>query len=121
MVRNTIALPAKSNKDWNERLPELLEEAVEQYSLTDRPEWSELDVLSSRTQFDGMKVFSEHSVVENGRFFAPANVYVRLNYGSKGDESTTTDVYPAKVHFRIEDGAKVLIDRVEVDTSSFFE
>jgi hypothetical protein len=77
-VISTIATRAETQAVWDESIPERLSQAVDAYSLPDHPEWAELEELSSGTLFEGIDVFGDDSVYENGLFIAPANVYVKL-------------------------------------------
>ena len=76
--------------------------------------------LSSNTVFDSIET-SPETVFQRpgGRFEASAIVYVTLNYGGKRDGVSMPDSYPAVIEGKIS-GKKVEIERIRVDTSSFY-
>lgn len=83
---------------------------------------SDLDELSTRTQFDGIEANPEGVFTPDGgsTFQAACTIYVALNYGGSRDAVSMADSYPATVHGSINQDGTVEIDQVEVDTSSFF-
>ena len=101
-------------------LPELLSKAVKDYDLPAKPDWRPLAELSNKTVFEGIEVFGDASIVEGTNLIAPANVYVRLTYDL--DDSQFADSYPARVFFSVESGEdkKIRINKIEVDTSTFY-
>jgi len=83
--------------------------------------WGPLKEISSATIFDGLEgspsgVFQ----TENGGFEVSATAYVTLQYGGRSDHTSMSDSYPAVVKGRF-DGGKPVIERIEVDNSSFYE
>jgi hypothetical protein len=121
-VANIVAKRAEMQPLWDDSVPERLSAAVDAYSLPDKPEWSDLDELSSGTIFEGIDVFGDDSMFEGGEYFAPANVYVKLQYGGRRDGTEMTDVYPARVRYNIDRNTKnIVVKSIKVDTSSFFE
>lgn len=82
--------------------------------------WPALDELSSRTEFDALEVTPGGVVIEgNNRFQASATLYVTLNFGEARDATSMPDSYPALVRGHLSSD-NVVIDEVEVDTSSYF-
>ena len=118
---------ARSNPEWFENLPDKLTTAVKDYNLPNTGDWSVLDELSSATQFEDIEVYGDDAVFEDGNFIAPATVYVQLVYAPNSeDPAVINDSYPARVHFQIERVGKnrkrvLKVERIEVDTSSFYE
>jgi len=103
-----------------ERKAEVIK-AVGQYDFASDPNWSELDGLSERTEFDGLEAVPEGTFESgDGKFQVVATVYVKLNYGDGDDSLSSSESFPAYVngHF---DQETAKIDSVDVDTSSFFE
>ena len=94
-------------------------DAVGGYDISSDPAWSELDVLSTHTQFDSIEVVPEGIFdAGNDRFEAVATVYVVLNYGSGDDALQTTETFPAHISGHFE-GSSASVDSADVDTSSF--
>lgn len=116
------AVATKSAPNLKEADKQKIVSTVNRLNLSEHPEWwTSLNMLSSRTEFDGLEVFDDEIVLEPGnakKFRGNANVYVKLVYGGKDDESSMSDAFPLQFtgHF---DGAKVVIEDVVVDTSSF--
>ncbi len=93
--------------------------AVGGYDISSDPAWSELDALSTHTQFDSIEVVPEGIFhAGNDKFEAVATVYIVLNYGDGEDAIQTTETFPAHItgHF---EGSSASVDRVDLDTSSF--
>jgi len=97
-------------------LDKKLQSAVDAYDLSVRGDFAKLAELSDRTVYDGIDVHSDASVIVGDRYFAPATVFVTLNYGN-GEESWS-DSYPARVDFSLVED-EVRINSVDVDTSDF--
>ena len=95
--------------------------AVKEADLKAFDAWSDLEVLSSRTQVDAIRVDPAGVSVSDDGFRGIANVYVVLEYaGGPGKESfTTSDAFLGKFRGHFEDGKPVL-DQFTVDTSPFY-
>ncbi|MDX3930144.1 MAG: hypothetical protein QHC90_30740 [Shinella sp.] len=94
-------------------------DAINEYDLSNSPEWVRLDGLSTRTEFDSLDAVPEGIFdAGNGVFEAVATLYVVLHYGNGSDSIRSTETFPAHVKGHFEDSA-VKIDDVEVDISSF--
>ncbi|TIO79340.1 MAG: hypothetical protein E5X74_10080 [Mesorhizobium sp.] len=111
---------------WFEDLPEKLSKAAEAYDLPETGDWAPLDELSGGTLFEGIEVYGDSAVIDGKDLVAPGTVYVELQYAPGSDDATSFhDSFPARVFFKVVEpkpGQKdVEIERVEVDTSSFFE
>jgi hypothetical protein len=113
---------ASAQAAWGKDVPNKLIDAAAKYDFPSTPEWSDLDQLSSNTQFEGLSVSPEGAVFDNGTFIAPGTVHVRLIYGKKDDLVEFSDSYPVRLFFRVLDveSGEVKIDRIEADTSSFY-
>lgn len=108
---------------WMPDLEEKLEAAVRNYPLPDTGDWEALDALSQGTSFEGLDVQGKLVVVDSGQLVAPGSVYVRLSYGDKEDTVAFSDSYPARIFFHIDTNGperNVVVDKVDVDTSSFY-
>ena len=96
--------------------------AANKYDLQSSPDWGELDQLSSRTEFEALEA-NPDGIFEGptGSFHAIGDVYVTLRYGDKKDNSSMSDSYPVQIDgtFDRTEGT-VAIERVSVDTSSFY-
>jgi len=99
--------------------------AISRFELCDRPEWTDLDALSTRTELEGIDAVPEGIFEESSKFSAVSTVYVSLSYGDKGEESVTiSDAFPAHVEGHFVGRGKTLkavIESFDVDTSSFYE
>lgn len=119
-----VRIQSKRLGVWFDALPEKLSEAAAAYSLPDTPDWSPLAELSSQTLFEGIEVHGEAAVFDEGKFIAPATVYVTLQYDPKSNDSVSFhDSYPARVFFALQAGdaeKSVAVEKIEVDTTSFF-
>lgn len=99
--------------------------AIGEYDLVGSIAWSDLDALSTSTEFEEMEVVPEGVFASNDGFTALATVYVVLRYGGDNEDGfESLDSYPARVvgHFDSErDELTAIVDAVQVDTSSFYE
>jgi hypothetical protein len=82
----------------------------------------DIEMLSASTMFEGVDASPDgiFALKDTERFEATATIYVTLQYGEGGDDVSIGEAYPATIEGRFENGALV-IDRVRVDTSSFYE
>jgi hypothetical protein len=87
--------------------------------LTPYSAWNELDALSSHTEVEAVEPLESQIFLEENRFAGNCVVYVQLNYGDRGDSASLSDSYPGKFRGHMDDGF-VMIDDIEVDTSSFY-
>lgn len=99
-------------------------DAISALTLEDGPvaaAWDELDILSSATLFEGIEAAPGGVVFSVlGRFEAAATIYVTLQYGGSRDSVSMSDAYPAEVFGSIDEQGEVQIDRIDVDTQSFY-
>jgi Predicted pPIWI-associating nuclease len=95
--------------------------AVKDADLTAFDAWSDLDVLSSRTQIDAIEVDPAGISISNDGFHGVANVYVVLEYGGGEDDDgfTTSDAFLGKFAGHFDNGNPVL-EKFTVDTSPFY-
>ena len=129
--KKMVRLPSSSasaRSEWFPELPAALHDAVNKYPLADTPDWATLAELSPQTVFRGIDVSSANSVFDGGSFIAPGTVHVTLQFDPDSpDAKSFDDIYPARVYFKIVTGgdspekSTVTIERVETDTTSFFE
>lgn len=87
--------------------------------LTPYSAWNELDALSAHTEVEAVEPLESQIFLEGNRFAGNCVVYVQLNYGDRGDSASLSDSYPGKFRGHMDDGF-VMIDDIEVDTSSFY-
>lgn len=117
-----VPMRAATQGSWTTETKLRLVKGVEDYKLPSKPEWSGLDELSSRTEFEGLQVFAEDAIFDGKEFLAPATVYVKLNYDSSSDEPVAfSESFPASVVFQVNAAGEVLVKKVNVDTTSFFD
>ena len=121
-----VRIQSRTRGVWFDKLPEQLSSAAEAYDLPSTPDWSPLDELSSHTLFEGIEVYGDSAVIDGEQLVAPGTVYVELLYEPSSPDATSFhDSFPARVFFKVlpsvDSGKNVEIERIEVDTSSFFE
>lgn len=83
---------------------------------------ADLDILSTHTLIDAVEASPDGVFWTklNTEFEAVATIYVVLNYGSLRESDAMSDSYPAYIHGKFDNG-KATIDRITVDTRSFYE
>ncbi len=121
-----VRIQSRGRGIWFDELPEKLSKAADNYNLPETGDWGPLEELSGGTIFEGMEVYGDSAVIDGKKLVAPGTVYVELQYAPNSDDSTSFhDSFPARVFFKIIEstlGEKdIEIERIEVDTSSFFE
>jgi hypothetical protein len=121
-----VAVAARTQRDWFDELPQALSRAVDAYRLQETRDWQPMAELSSQTIYDGIRVFPNDAVFDGQDFIAPASVHVTLQFDPSSDDAVIfDDSYPARVFFSIEgsntSSRKVVVRRIEVDNSSFYE
>lgn len=81
--------------------------------------WGDLAALSDDTVIDDVDVMRDDMDFDGRTVTGIFTVYVYLNYGTGTDARQSTDEFPGSysAHF---DGDKVVIDRVDVLTASFY-
>jgi hypothetical protein len=89
--------------------------------LTRYSAWDDLDSLSWHTEVEAVEPLESQIFLEENRFAGNCVVYVQLNYGDGDDVVSMSDSYPGKFSGHINNNDTVVIDDVEVDTSSFYE
>jgi hypothetical protein len=101
---------------------DLIMDAVSSLDLHETETWSDLERLSERTIVEDIQAVPE-GIFQSGDndFTAVVTVYVALNSGDEGDGISSVDSLPAQVEGHIDRAGKAVIDRVEVDTSAFYE
>lgn len=113
---------ASRDSRWHPSVPEKLSDLISTYDLRSTPEWQPMDEISSATEFEGIDVSPEDSVVEGNNFVAPGTVYVRLVYEpNSSDRVEFSDSYPARVIYSIDENHDVKLLSVLVDNSSFYQ
>ena len=121
MKSTRVAIRPKSG--FPRDLRALLRDAVEAYRLSETADWAPLDELSQGTKYEGVTVDADAVVQNESGFVAPGRVYVRLEYDQKAaDGISLSDSFPISVRFHLdgEDGHTVVVDGIEVDTTSFY-
>lgn len=99
---------------------QIVSNALKKADITSLDGWAVLEELSSRTDLDGVEYFEDEITLKDNEFSGPINVYVVLNYGDKGDMATMSGAFPGSIQGHFE-GQNPKIDRIVVDTSSFYE
>lgn len=120
-----VRIQSREKGIWFDDLPERLSDAADAYHLPETMDWGPLEEISAGTLFEGIEVYGDSAVIDGDELIAPATVYVKLQYDpSSKDPVVFSDSYPARVFFKVIDnrGEKIVeIERVEVDTSSFYQ
>jgi|SRR5580700_4302820 hypothetical protein len=91
-------------------------DAVRQVELSTMEAWSDLDMLSSNTHIEAIEVFEDEIRERDGKFQGPINIHVTLEYA---DNVTLSDTFPGRFEGEWKQD-RPLINRVAVDTSSFY-
>jgi len=121
----STVLRLKSNDVWFPELPDLLDEATNNYNLVEQPEWRSLAELSVATSLEGIDVYGDSAVIEGNKYVAPGSVFVELVYElGKDDNFSFHDSYPVRVFFTFNsdtDIKSINVEKIEIDTRSFFE
>jgi hypothetical protein len=97
--------------------------AIEEYDIIlDSDALSKLDEISSQTQIESIEPDPDGLFEEpDGHFQAVGSIYVTLNYGGKRDAASMSDSYPFHAFGRLAEDGSASVERIEVDTSSFYE
>ena len=112
---------ARNDERWFPQLRDVLQTAVQAYDFENKPDFAVLRDLSEQTKLEGVAVHADSAIVEDGRWVAPATIYVTLVYEPRSTEPVMlTDSYPAKVGFAVDEDHKVEVKNIEVDVSSFY-
>jgi hypothetical protein len=91
-------------------------DAVRDVELSTTEAWDNLDVLSSHTLVEAVEVFEDEIRQTGGRFEGPINVHVVLQYS---ENVTLSETFPGRFEGEWKKD-QPLIDRITVDTSSFY-
>jgi hypothetical protein len=94
--------------------------------LTEYSAWDKLDALSSNTEIEAVEVLENQVFIEDNDFAGNCVVYVQLNYGQGRDMTGMTANFPGRFRGHFEDfdddnNNVIIVDDIEVDTSSFYE
>jgi hypothetical protein len=97
-------------------------DAVSSIDLTKTDAWDGLKTLATSVRVDSIEAVPE-GIFETDRngFTAVATVYVSLDYGDGGGAPAISDSFPAQIQGHFEPHEKVVVDRVNVDTSAFLD
>lgn len=90
--------------------------AVRNIELAETSAWGDLDVLSSCTSIEGIEVFEDEIRAHGEAFEGPINVHVTLQYP---EDVTMSETFPGRFEGRWK-ADKPVIEKVSVDTSSFY-
>lgn len=116
---------AKQRREKNDRdaLVNRIVEMARNIDLANRPEWAQLDVLSSRTIFEGAEVDPEGVIVNpDGTFSGVMTVYVLLQYDPDADTAfSDSDSLLAEFKGHVGPQDKITIDYLELETSPFLD
>jgi hypothetical protein len=90
--------------------------AVRSLELSQTDAWDDLDILSSNTYIEAIEVFEDEIRSVGEKFEGPINVHVTLRYP---EDVTISETFPGKFEATWKDN-QPSIDKLEVDTSSFY-
>ncbi|MER8699595.1 hypothetical protein [Mesorhizobium sp. M1273] len=95
--------------------------AVQDVEPTETEAWTDLALLSSNTRVDTVETFEREVRIDGEQFSGPITWYVVLEYGPRdGDDAlTTSESFPGTFEGHFE-GETPIVDRMTVDTSSFY-
>jgi hypothetical protein len=97
-------------------------ETVQTYPLAKSPYWKPLAGLSSHTEFDGIEVDPAGVAIADNRFDGLMNVYVGLEFASKGSKSLiSSDAFVGTFKGHFSPAGKPEIDAITIDTTPFYE
>jgi hypothetical protein len=91
-------------------------EAVRNIELSTMEAWSDLDRLSSNTHVEAIEIFEDEIRLTGSRFQGPINLHVTLQYP---ENVTLSETFPGRFEGEWRKD-RPFIDRVVVDTSSFY-
>lgn len=115
-------MPGERSGETNDQLRQRISRAVTDAELSALEGWEALEVLSNRTDVDGIEVFEDLIRIDGTNFNGPMNVYVVLNYLKEGGEDfAVSEGFPGKFFGRMTEDGSVVIDRISVDTKSFYD
>jgi len=92
--------------------------------ITNYSAWSDLDALSTKTEFDGLDVMIESLEFDekSGEFHVDVVLNVGLHFGGKADDGFSTgDAFPGCLTGWVLENGELDITNITVDTSSFHE
>lgn len=96
-------------------------ETVQTYPLAQSHYWKPLAGLSSHTEFDGIEVDPAGVSIADDRFDGLMNVYVGLEFASKGSESLiSSDAFVGTFKGHFSPAGKPEIDAITIDTTPFY-
>ncbi len=90
-------------------------DAVRGLEVSTTEAWSDLDLLSSHTHVEAVEVFEDEIRLSGTHFEGPVNVHVTLQYS---DDVTWSETFPGRFNGSL-NGSEILIEGLQVDTSSF--
>jgi hypothetical protein len=97
-------------------------EIVQAYPLAQSPHWKQFAGLSSHTEFDGIEVDPAGVSITDDRFDGLMNVYVGLEFASKGSKSLiSSDAFIGTFKGHFSPAGKPEIDAITIDTAPFYE
>jgi hypothetical protein len=83
--------------------------------------WTDLSLLSSNTRVDTIEIFEREVRIDGEQFTGPITWYVVLEYGPRDDDGAlrTSESFPGTFEGHFE-GDTPIVDRMTVDTTSFY-
>lgn len=97
-------------------------DAVSGVGLQQIDEWTPPSDLSSHAMVQGADAVPEGIFsIGDDKFTAVATVYITLKFGDAPDGHESANSFPSLVTGHFKGGDKAVIDKVTVDTSSFFD
>jgi hypothetical protein len=97
-------------------------DAVSSIDLPKTDAWDGLRTLATNVRVNGIEAVPEGIFKTEGNdFTAVATVYLSLDYGDGGKPLSISDSFPAQIQGHFESHGKVVVDRINVDTSAFLD
>ncbi len=93
--------------------------AVRKIEVSDTEAWRDLSLLASDVRVNDIEMFEEEIRIDGDRFSGALLWYVTLIYGSSDDQVVSSESFHGKFEGKFVDNTPI-VDRMTVDTSSFY-
>jgi hypothetical protein len=114
-------LTARKSDRWSSNLVEQLDHALDNFDWDKSDAHASLSELATSIEITGHSVDPDSAIIDGDKWQCPGSIFVRLGYDVNSDEPVIIDdSYPIAVEFKF-DGEVVEIEKIEADTSSFYE
>ena len=94
---------------------------VRSLDLSKYDDWVDIQDFAREIEQDKIEVADDEVTIEDDKVYGPMNVYVNLKQDFSDSSLNTTEGFPGKFFGHIDRDNKVVIDRIDIDLSSFYE